>query len=117
MLVRPLLACILDDDALTRELCDPEARILIEWLVDQAEHLARGQNPEGVVRLDVMRLCRRARAISRFVALWCHRREPAAAIQLAAAERCVWPLPTRRRIDPCELMHTILQYEASSVAA
>lgn len=116
MQVRALLTSILSDDALTRGLNDPEARILVEWLVEQAERLARGNWPESAVWTELRRLCRRGRAIARFVRLWCHERERGAAVQLAAAERFTWPLPTRS-LDPCELMQGILTSEASSFAA
>ena len=39
MRTKALLSQILDDDALTRGLCDPEARVLVEWLVDEVERL------------------------------------------------------------------------------
>src|SRR5438132_8189550 len=42
MQANPLLHHILDDDALTRCLGDAEARVLVEWLVEQAELL--GEN-------------------------------------------------------------------------
>jgi hypothetical protein len=90
--------------------------MLVEWLVDQTEKLARLETDENAAFLWVERLCRRARAISRFVGLWCHTRERGAAVQLAAAERMIWPLPTRT-VDPCELMQTILTCEAAGFAA
>ena len=55
-------------------------------------------------------LCRRGRAIARFVYLWCYQNAPGAAGQLAAVERFAWPLPTRQA-DPCELMQHILRWE------
>jgi hypothetical protein len=109
MLTRPLLNLILRDEALVRGLADPEARVLIEWLVERAEEAtcALDENESGRV---VRGLCRRGRAIGRFVQLWCHQEASGAAIQLAAAERFAWPLPTRR-LDPCALMQDILTWE------
>ncbi len=112
MLSKPLLVPILTNDALTRGLGDPEARILVEWLVDQAEQLASGVVDENHVRVRVQRLLRRGRGISRFVTLWCYHRQRGAACQLAAAERFTWPLPSDRDVDPCELMQAILDCEA-----
>jgi hypothetical protein len=118
MLAKRLLSHILNNEALTRGLGDPEARLLVEWLVEQAEDLARqpGQAgaavDEAALVARVQRLCRRARAVGRFVALWCSRRGRAAAVQLAATERFYWPLPTTTT-DPCELMQSILDWEAS----
>jgi hypothetical protein len=114
MLAKPLLSQILRNDALTRGLADPEARILVEWLVEQAEQYGGGDDcPEAQVRGRVQHLCRRARAVARFVGLWCHERARKAAGQLAATERFHWPLPTTTTIDPCELMHSILTWEAA----
>jgi hypothetical protein len=110
MLARPLLRPILED-ALTRGLGDPEARVLVEWLVERAERLAGAGGDEEAARGEIGRLCRRARAIGRFVYLWCLAREPGAACQLAAAERFPWPLPDGPA-DPCDLMQDILNWEA-----
>jgi hypothetical protein len=107
---RPVWGRILDDEALTRGLGDPEARVLVEWLVEQADRAAGGG--EDVVA----GLCRRGRAISCFVRLWCHDRNRGAAIQLAAVERFGWPLPTERGVDPCELMQAILNWESIQAA-
>lgn len=112
MLAKSILSHILDDDALTRGLADPEARILVEWLVERAEHLAETSPSEGASRAQVRRLCARARALSRFVTLWCYHEAWGAAGQLAAVERFAWPLPAAAE-DPCELMQTILDWEAS----
>jgi len=116
MLVKRLLNPILKNEALTRGLADPEARILVEWLVDQAERMATGATSENAAFSEINRLCRRARAIGRFVLLWCHQNERGAAVQLAGSERFTWPLPTQI-IDPCELMLDILHCEAAGFAA
>ena len=110
MLTKPLLSHILDNDALTRGLADPEARILVEWLVERAEELAAASRSEAAAREGLESLCRRGRAIGRFVSLWCHARAPGAAGQLASAERFTWPLPPPAA-DPCEIMQTILRWE------
>jgi len=112
MLAKPLLGPILGNEALTRGLGDPEARMLVEWLVERAEEFAGGQAGEEAVCRRVHRLCRRGRAIGRFVSLWCHDKEWGAANQLAAAERFSWPLPSSA-VDPCELMASILNCEAA----
>jgi hypothetical protein len=107
-----LLSPILADDAVTRGLGDPEARILVEWLVDRAEELQM-QASADAAREAIQRLCRRARAIGRFVALWNQEQDRAAACQLAATERFSWPLPNTS-VDPCDLMQQILEWEGSS---
>src|SRR5262245_44826157 len=113
MLARPVLSQITDDEALTRGLGDPEARVLVEWLVEQAERLAEVVSGETVAD-RVARLCRRSRSVARFVRLWCHEGGRRAACQLAAVERFGWPLPTRA-VDPCELMQDILTWEAKEM--
>jgi len=114
LLAKPLLSHILDNDALTRGLGDEEARILVEWLVDRAEMMAESDLSQGDARRQLDALCRRARAISRFVGLWCHLGERGAAHQLAAAERFHWPLPGGW-VDPYELMADILHWEAEQL--
>jgi hypothetical protein len=109
MLTRPLLNRILRDEGIVRGLADPEARLLIEWLVERAEEATYGLAEDESDEM-VRGLCRRARAISRFVCLWCHERARGAAFQLAAVERFPWPLPTRA-VDPCILMQDILEWE------
>lgn len=110
-LVQQLLGRILGNEALTRGLGDPEARMLIEWLVGHAEWLAEHASSAVVADLALQRLCARARAIGRFVSLWCHADARGAACQLAAVERFYWPLPCGT-LDPCELMGDILQWES-----
>ncbi len=110
--VGPLLSQILYDEALTRGLGDAEARVLVEWLVDEAERLEQNC---GDADAEVRRLCLRARAVSRFVWLWCFHRDRAAAVQLAAVERFAWPLPDDADADPCDWMQLILGWEAENL--
>jgi hypothetical protein len=110
MLARRLLSQVLDDEALTRGLGDAEARVLVEWLVERTESLVSADDSEDRARYELGRLRRRARSISRFVALWCHYGERGAAGQFAAAERLNWPLPDDEA-DPCDLMQLILEWE------
>jgi len=115
MLTKPLLSHILDNDALTRGLGDAEARVLVEWLVDQAEHCASIDASESTLSQTVLQLCRRGRAIGRFVGLWCHWGARGAAGQLAVAEGFTWPLP-QPEDEPYEIMQTILQWEAEHLS-
>jgi hypothetical protein len=113
MLPKHLLAPILDNDALTRGLGDAEARMLVEWLVDEADRQAAGACDAATAEHEVQRLCRWARGISRFVQLWCYEEARGAAIQLAASERFQWPLPATW-MEPCELMEQILAAQVCS---
>jgi len=106
----PLLRHVLRDEALTRGLGDIEARMLVEWVADWTELLAEAARTEEDAWSCVRRLCRRGRAISRFVRLWNDPASRGAAAQLAAAERFGWPLPTDS-MDPGDLMHHILAWE------
>jgi len=116
MVMIPLLRPIVDNEALTRGLGDPEARVLVEWLVAEAEILAEIDLGEEQLAWEVYCLCERARSLSRFVLLWCYRDNWGAACQLAATERFPWPLPSTA-MDPCELMEEILGYEANLAGA
>ncbi len=110
MLAKSLLNPILADDSLTRGLGDAEARVLVEWLVERMENCAEEHGSEERTREEITRWCRRARAISRFVTLWCHQNDHGAACQLAATERFPWPFPATDT-DPCDLMIDILGWE------
>lgn len=116
MLAKPLLSEVLGDDAMTRRLRDPEARVLVEWLADRVEDVAATAASEAAAAAEVKRLRRRARAISCFVGLWCHENDPGGAVQLAGVEKFAWPLPPAD-IDPCDLMAGILEWEPRSVKA
>lgn len=110
MLAKTVLHPILHNDALTRGLGDRESKLMIEWLVGQAERRAKGRGGEDVHDL-VARLVRRARGIGRFIELWCYQGARGPATQLAAAEGFRWSLPAGR-VDPCDLMIRILNWEA-----
>lgn len=110
MVTKSVLNRILADDRLTHGLHDPEARILVEWLVARTEQWAEQGMSTDSLPTAVERMCRRARSLALFVRLWCHQRIPGAAGQLAATERFPWPLPPAV-VDPCELMLTILAWE------
>jgi hypothetical protein len=104
-----VLSPILADELLTRGLGDAEARAMIEWLVERCERNHARLSAEACTA-EVQRLCRRARAMSRFVYLWCHQQLHGAACQLAATERFSWPLPATDE-DPYDVMNTILEWE------
>jgi len=111
ILSKPLLVDILDNESLTRGLGDPEARILVEWLVEEAEELAQQYSNSTLAQEKVTKLCRRGRAIGRFVGLWCQSGSRGSAGQLVAAERFYWPMPDSSA-DPCEVMQGILLWES-----
>jgi len=110
MLARSLLDLILGDEALTRTLRDSEARLLIEWLVEQAEHLDRRSRDKSALASQVWRMCRRARSIGRFIDLWFNQTSRASACQLWASERFGWPMPDSEE-EPYEALQAILTWE------
>jgi len=110
MSLKILLQPVLDDELLTRGLGDEEARLLIDWLVDRAEHIGEKLTSLDRCRDEIARLCRRARGMSRFVSLWCHQGSHGAACQLAASERFAFPLPLPE-VDAYDLMRDILDFE------
>ena len=110
MLAKSILAPILSDELLTRILGDAEARMLVEWLSDEAERRAGDLANDELATREVIRLRRWGRGIAKFIQLWCYHHAHGPAIQLAASEGFSWPLPTDR-IEPCELMEHILGWQ------
>lgn len=106
----PILRRVLRDESLTRDLGDEEARMLVEWVADWTELLAEAARSDDEAWDLTVKLCRRAKAIARFVNLWNRPRGRGAATQLAAGERFRWPLPIGD-VDPGELMRLILDWE------
>lgn len=106
-----ILRGIARDESLTRGLGDEEARMLIDWLVGWAELLTETARTSADAERLAARLCRRGRAISRFVQLWLEPRSRGSAAQLAASERFTWPLPSGQRTDPADVMEHILNWE------
>ena len=113
MLARSALTHILDDDSLTRNLGDAEARLLVEWLVDRAEAMGKFDEEKRATRIRA--LCRRGRLIARFVRLWSLDDDPCGAVQFAASERLEWPLPDGPR-DAWALMREVLSWEKRRAA-
>lgn len=107
---------ILDDEVLTSGLQDPEARLLIEWLVEQVEHIVQQSAGETRAEDRIKVLCRRIRGIRRFLWLWCYAGDPGAAAQLVATERFAWPLPGPQEDDPCDILQRILCWEQNHLA-
>jgi hypothetical protein len=107
----PFIGRVLSDESLTRGLEDPEARLLVEWLIERIETLALIDDEDEVIRSHCEYVYRRSRTVRRFIALWCHERQPGAAVQLLAAERLDWPLPSTDFRDPCEILWPILEWE------
>jgi hypothetical protein len=112
MAPKSLYGPILDDELLTRGLGDAEARAMIDWLVERLEDSHARLPSPATCTDEVRRLCQRARAISRFVNLWCHQQLHGAACQLAATERFDWPLPGTGD-DPYDVMCGILDWETT----
>lgn len=110
MLARSVLNHILDDEGLTRNLGDEEARVLVEWLVEEAERLSPPLS-DAAALAEVRTLRQRGRALGRFVRLWSIDDDRKGAMQLAASERFDWPLPDGP-VEPCLLMQQIVWFEA-----
>jgi hypothetical protein len=99
------------DARLTQGLQDPEARLLVEWLVDRAEALpATGLHDSD--QQTAWNICyRRAKVMRQFVSLWCYRGRPEAAIQLAASEGLAEFLPDSSIEDAPEVMLALMRQE------
>lgn len=115
MLARSHLERILGDESLTRGLRDSEARLLVEWLVDRAEDFAQRVREAAELDRQIQQLCRKARALRRFIELWFGGQSRAAACQLFGAERWEWPLP-ECDADPYESLQAILAWETDQLA-
>jgi hypothetical protein len=106
--LRTVLNPILADETLTRGLRDPEARMLIDWLVERIEGVLAEEWNDLRTGAEIRVLCRHARCIGRFVSLW--EQEQGAALQLAACERFGWPLPSSTAMTE-DVMEEILRWE------
>lgn len=107
-------ACIdqvMHDDRLTHGLADPEARLLVEWLVDQAEAIPRTGLGECDQQLAWTICYRRAKALRQFVSLWCYRGRPEAAIQLAASEGMAEYLPDSSVEEAVDVMLSLMKQQ------
>jgi len=105
-----LVGRVLDDEALTVGLEDPEARLLIEWLVEQTEHIARQAASLEEARQQVEQLCRYGRILRRFLILWCYEKNPGGAAQLAATEKFGWPLPPASESNAFAILQHVLHW-------
>jgi len=115
MLARAFLQPILYDDRLTAALGDAEARLLVEFLVAQAERL-EGLQPDEALRQAIAQLCRRGRVLGRVVHLW-DTQQCLAASQLAASAGLAEALPPSRRLTGCRLMERLIAVESLRCAA
>jgi hypothetical protein len=102
---------VMHDDRLTHGLADPEARVLVEWLVNLAESIPT----TGLMESDqqvAWNICyRRAKVLRQFVSLWCYRGRPDAAIQLAASEGLSEYLPDSSVEEAVDVMLTMIKQE------
>lgn len=111
MLAEQYIHQVMHDERITYGLADPEARMLVEWLVTKAEAI-----PETDLLPDdqvcAWELCyRRAKVLRQFVSLWCYRGRPEAAIQLAASEGMAEYLPASTVEEPVDVMLTMMKQE------
>jgi hypothetical protein len=115
MLTENCIHQVLRDERITYGLADPEARLLVEWLVTKAETI-----PETDLQPDDQEnawgLCyRRAKVLRQFVALWCYRGRPEAAIQLAASEGMSDYLPDSSVEEPVDVMLAMMKQEPFAI--
>jgi hypothetical protein len=111
MLVDACIDQVLADARLTLGLEDPEARLLVEWLVDQAEKLPSTGLNDAEQDLAWSLCYRRAKVLRQFVRLWCYRGRPEAAIQLAASEGLADHLPDSSVEEAPDVMLTLMKPE------
>ena len=111
-------ACIdqvLRDERLTYGLADPEARLLVEWLVERAEWIPRTGLGDNDQELAWSICYRRAKVLRQVVSLWCYRGRPDAATQLAASEGMAEYLPTAAVEDALDVMQALMKQEPFQV--
>lgn len=102
---------VMRDDRITHGLADPEARVLVEWLVNKAETIPDTEL-ESQDKIYAWELCyRRAKVLRQCVSLWCYRGRPEAAIQLAASEGMADYLPDGSVEEPVDVMLSLMRQE------
>jgi hypothetical protein len=111
---KSLIDRVLDDEAITAGLEDPEARLLVEWLVEQTEHIARSAASPQQAKERVERLCHYARALRQFLVLWCYDKNPGSAAQLAATQKFAWPLPSAEEENALSILQQVLLWHAKN---
>jgi hypothetical protein len=115
MLVDACIDQVMGDSRLTYGLEDPEARLLIEWLVDKAEHLPEMGLRETEQDVTWQLYYRRAKVLRKCVQLWCYRGRPEAAIQLAASEGLAEFLPNSSVEEGVEVMSSLMRGEVAKI--
>ena len=109
-------APILDDEAVSRNLGDAEARLLFEWLVERAELAAAKADTEVAAERAVAALSRSG-ALDRQVRLALVQAADQGAGRAARLGRALdWPLPPAD-IDAWSLTGRILRFEDARAAA
>ncbi|HMO34711.1 MAG TPA: hypothetical protein PKA06_01585 [Gemmatales bacterium] len=102
---------MLRDERITHGLADPEARVLVEWLVTKAEAIPETELAEEDQECAWQLCYRRAKVLRQFVSLWCYRGRPEAAIQLAASEGMSEYLPSADTEEPVDIMLALMKQE------
>ncbi len=111
---KSLIDRVLDDEAITAGLEDPEGRLLVEWLVEQTECIARNAASLQQAKERVERLCHYARALRQFLILWCYDKNPGSAAQLAATQKFAWPLPSAGEENALSILQQVVLWHAKN---
>jgi hypothetical protein len=111
MLADKCIHQVMSDERITYGLADPEARVLVEWLVTKAEAIPETDLQEEDQQCAWQLCYRRAKVLRQFVALWCYRGRPEAAIQLAASEGMSEYLPIASMDEPVDVMLAMMKQE------
>ncbi len=115
MLAANCIHQVMRDERITYGLADPEARMLVEWLVAKAEAIPETEL-EPADQDYAWQLCyRRAKVLRQFVALWCYRGRPDAASQLAASEGMAEYLPISSVEEPVDVMLSMMRQEPFTI--
>lgn len=107
---------VLDDEGLTSGLADPEAKVLMDWLVHNLEAKLPRTKSDAAARELTKTEAARARRLAAIIDKICYNDDRAAAERLWNAAGRTQALNTLPAADPVAVARQLIQWETASDA-